>query len=75
MTERNETDIRNTIFRTPTDFRVHRNSTWTSYSAFIDYFNRHVIELKEEFPDLTAFMLEGYLFSPLGREMANNIIN
>ena len=75
MTERNEIDIRNTIFRTPTDFRVHWNSTWTSYSAFIDFFNRRVIELKEEFPDLTAFMLEGYLFSRLGREMANNFIN
>lgn len=73
MTERGETALRNSIFRSPTAFRMREGSTWGCYLDYINYFNRRVTELQAQFPDLSAYMLEGYLFTS-GRVLAKTII-
>ena len=74
MTERGEISLRDSIFRSPTAFRMREGSTWGCYLDYINYFNCRVTELQAKFPDLSAYMLEGYLFSGGGRALADTII-
>lgn len=74
MKERGETALLDSIFRSSTAFRMREGSTWGCYLDYINYFNRRVTELQVQFPDLSAYMLEGYLFSSGGRALANTII-
>lgn len=61
-------DLRDVIYKSPASLRQHNYSYAESYIAFISYFNQRVTELQIEFPELTPFILEGYVFSPAGRD-------
>lgn len=44
-------------------FRTHNGSTADSYIGFANYYNAKVDILKQEFPDITPFLLEDILFT------------
>lgn len=71
MDERGEDYLKNCTFRNATSLTSSNSSYVESYITFCIYFNQRVMDLKNEFPELTAFALEGYIFSPTGRDYIN----
>ena len=67
MTDRNENGLRGMVFTNPTILRQQNRSYAEGYISFCIYFNQRVRELKEAYPDLSAFVMEGYVYSPVGR--------
>ena len=71
MSDREDVDSRNVVYNTPSSLRAHARSYADSYINFCVYFNQRVTELRNEFPELTPFTLEGYVFSQTGRDYIN----
>lgn len=71
MTDRGDLNHRNLLYSTPSSLRKHSGSYADSYLDFCNSFNQRVRDLKNEFHDLTAFALEGYIFSQTGRDYIN----
>lgn len=69
----NDEEERHHIFRTRVgnkpyaSFRTHNGSTADSYIGFANYYNAKVNTLKQEFPELTPFLLEDIIFNKAGR--------
>lgn len=65
----NDEEERHHLFKTRVgnkpyaSFRTHNGSTADSYIGFANYYNTKVTTLKQEFPDLTPFLLEDILFT------------
>lgn len=68
----NDEEERHYLFRTHVGnkpyatFRTHNGSTSDSYIGFVNYYNTKVDTLRQEFPNLTPFLLEDILFNRAG---------
>ncbi len=74
MTDMGDNNLRDDVFTAPTILCQQNYSYAESYITYIFYFNQRVTALKQEFPELTSFMLEGYVYSQVGRDAINNAI-
>lgn len=74
MEERGDDYLKNCVFRNPTSLTSTNRSYVESYITFCIYFNQRVRGLRNEFPELTPFDLEGYVFSQTGRDYINTYL-